>query len=183
MANTPTKQLAVAACALALAAVALGCGGSSSKTGTTATVNTAALWRNRTQQICTDGASAVRALGYVHITYGGIAQVGLPAVKHKLDVYVGRLLAILQTATQQERELHPPAQLSVAAGAERTIEAEEGDATGTLRRDVDAANSAAELSAAFNRWLERDAKLVQKGNAFARQYGLPECVATPPTGG
>jgi hypothetical protein len=146
-------------------------------------VTAAELWRNRTQQICTDGESAIRALGYVHITYGGIAQLGLPAVKHKLDVYVGRLLAIMQTVTQQERELVPPGRLSGAATAERAIAAEEGDATRTLRREVRAARNASELSAAFNRWLAHDAQLVAKGNAFAKRYGLPECVAASPTGG
>jgi hypothetical protein len=180
MAHTSTKRLAAAACVLALTAAPLGCGGSSSTTSTTATVSAAQLWRNRTQQICADGQSAIRALGVVHITYEGIARLGLPAVKHKLDVYVDRLLAILQTVAQQERELHPPAQLSAAATAEREIQGEEGDATRTLRRELDAANSAPELSAAFNRWLARDAQLVTRGNAFARQYGLPECVAASP---
>jgi hypothetical protein len=183
MVHTLTRRLAVAACALALTSVPLACGGSSSTTSTTAAVNTAELWRNRTQQICTDGDSAIRALGDVHITYAGIAQIGLPAVKHKLDVYLRRLLAIMQTVAQQERELHPPAQLSAAAATEHQIAAQEGDATRQLRKEVHAAQSASELSAAFNRWLARDGQLIARGNAFAQQYNLPECVAASPTSG
>lgn len=183
MARTAWKRLVTAACALALTSVPPGCGGSSSTTSTTAPVNSAELWRNRTQQICADGESAIKALGFVHITYGGIAQLGVPAVKHKLDVYVDRLLAILQTVAQQQRELHPPAQLSAAATAEREIEGQEGDATRTLRRALDAAQSPLELSAAFNRWLERDQQLIDRGNTLARQYDLPECVAAAPASG
>jgi hypothetical protein len=177
MAGTATKRLVTAACALALTSAPLGCGGSSSTTSVTAPVNSAELWRNRTQQICADGQSAIKALGYVHITDGGIAQLGLPAVKHKLAEYVDRLLAILQTVAQQQRELHPPAQLSAAATAEREIEGQEGDSTLTLRRELASAQSAFELSAAFNRWLDRDEQLIDRGNTLARQYGLPECVA------
>lgn len=176
MARRPSLCIALALCALAL--VPLGCGGSSSKSSsTTATSNAAALWRNRTQQICKDGQAAIAKLGYVEITYAGIARVGLPAVKQKLDVWIGRLLAILGAVAQQQRLLHPPTELSSAATAERQVETQEQHITQQLRSDIAASRTAREFSAAFRSWVQSDQEVVARGNSLASQYGLLACVA------
>jgi hypothetical protein len=181
-------RVAICAFGLTLSIGTSGCGSSSSEssntTAATSTVtppaNAALRWRTRTQEVCRAGRAAVARLGYVHITEAGIAQLGLPAVKQKLDSYLGRLLAILRSESRQQQRLAPPPELGSAATAERRIERDEQQATGSLRAAVASAKTAGQLSAAFRVWLHRDAQLVAEANALARRLHLPGCVAGAP---
>jgi hypothetical protein len=88
-------RVAALALSAALSLGGTGCGGSTSatdtKTSAPAAASARAAWAARTQELCREKRAAIAGLGYVHITYAGIARVGLPAVKRALDRYLGQL--------------------------------------------------------------------------------------------
>jgi hypothetical protein len=120
---------------------------------------------------------AVARLGYVHITYAGIAQEGLPAVKRKLEHYLDRLLGVLRTVAARQEALDPPTDLSSTAAAARALARQEQAITVTLKEEVAGAANAQQLAAAFRGWLQRDGQLAVRANTLARRLGLPDCVA------
>src|SRR5689334_17912426 len=88
----------------------LGCGSSKTSThsASVSEASTLAAWRASTQQLCTEKRSAIAGLGNVDITYGGIARLGLPAVKRLLDGYLGRVIGVVDTFDRRGRALATP---------------------------------------------------------------------------
>jgi hypothetical protein len=179
-----TTTLALLACGALLLGLPA-CGGSptthSSSTPSHAT--TASVWASQTQQLCREKRAAIASLGYVHITYAGIARIGLPAVKGILDRYLLRLLAVLRTFSQRQHQLTtPPAFVSTMAVASE-VDGESQAATIRVQQSVAGANSPAGLTAAFGVWLATLQRLSARGDALAQQLNLPACrsgsAATP----
>jgi hypothetical protein len=152
------------------------CGGSSnSSTHVTATSSASSTWAAQTQALCRQKRAAIAQLGYVNITYAGIARVGLPAVKRSLDAYLGRLLTVLRSFSARQRAVStPPAFVSTMATAS-AIDAESQAATAKLRAEIAGVANARQLSAAFNSWLATLKHLSAQGDAVARQLNLPAC--------
>jgi hypothetical protein len=103
-------RTALMASAIGLAVLGLSaCGGSGStlRTASThsapasggATAEPVTTWADQAQQLCSAKHAAIQALGYVHITYGGIERVGLPAAARVLDRYLARLVGVLDLRT------------------------------------------------------------------------------------
>lgn len=132
-------------------------------------------WAVRTGQLCQQKRAAIAALGEVHITYAGIARVGLPAVKAKLESYLGRLLGVLEKFAARQREVPLPDSLATPAAAAAELDRESQATTAKLRRQVAAAANAAELSQAFRQWLTSLQRLSARGDAIARALKLPQC--------
>ena len=162
---------------LACAGVALGqagCGGSTSAKSA-ATAGASADWGSRTEQLCREKRAAIAGLGYVHITYAGIARVGLPAVKRELELYLGRLLGVLQDFAARQRQLVPPSSLRQTMALAAAVNGQSYAVTSRLRRDVASVRSATELSGAFRVWLTSLQGLAARGDQLARQLNLPGC--------
>jgi hypothetical protein len=164
---------------LACAGVAIapaGCGSSANATkGIAAEPFATAAWRAKTQQVCREKRAAIAQLGNVHITFAGIAQVGLPTVKQELERYLTRLLAIVRRFAARQQQLKTPAPLASAmaqAGADN-VRAEQ--ATERLQGAIAAAPSATALSSAFRAWLGTLQRLSAHGDVLARQLNLPGC--------
>jgi hypothetical protein len=156
----------------------LGCGSSSPKTSTSASSTSAAAtaaWAARTQQLCVQKEAAIAQLGNVNITYGGIARIGLPAVKQLLDRYLGRLLGILRLFHQRQLQLTPPPSFAPAVAQAAQLDLEAQAATTRVRSDIANAQTANQLSAAFQTWLTTLKGLTPRGDALARQLNLPKC--------
>jgi hypothetical protein len=137
-----------------------------------------AEWASRTERLCRDKRAAITGLGYVHITNAGIARVGLPAVKHKLDLYLGRLLGVLQDFAGRQRQLAAPPSLSSTMAAATDADRQAQAATSRLRREVASASSPTELSVAFRGWTTRLQRLAARGDVLADQLNLPACRGT-----
>jgi hypothetical protein len=156
-----------------------GCGGSAATPRTpakpAATPSAAVAWAASTQQLCREKVAAVTALGSVHITYGGIARVGLPAVRRTLDAYLARLLAVLREFARRQQQLQTPLAAASAMRVAREVDGESQAATSRLRTQVAAAQSPAQLSAAVQGWLATLKPLAARGDAVARQLNLPGC--------
>jgi hypothetical protein len=178
--------------------VASGCGGSAnsssvasskpvhpvitSATGTAGATTTTsassagiAAWAAQTQKLCIAKRAAIARLGDVHITYAGIARVGLPAVKRSLDRYLGKLLAVLSGFERRQQLIATPPSLRPVMSQAAAIDAQSQNATRRVRADVASSNTAAELSAGFNSWLATLQRLSARGDAVARQLGLSAC--------
>jgi hypothetical protein len=140
-----------------------------------ASTSARATWAARTQQLCREKRLMVGQLGSVHITYAGIARVGLPAVKRWLDRYLARLLAILRDSSQRQRQLPIPPSLSSTIAMATEIDRQSQSATRRLRHDVASAGTAAALSGAFRAWIATSQRLAARGDALARQLNLPMC--------
>jgi hypothetical protein len=176
----------LAVTALALALGLLGCGGSTSTSHSASTTsapptNATVVWASQTEGLCREKRAAIAGLGYVHITYAGIAQVGLPEVKRRLDLYLGRLLGVLREFTGRQRQLVTPPSLSATMAQANEVDLQSQAATIRLRRDVAGARSAAELSSAFQAWITSTRRLAVRGDALPRQLNLAGCLsgATP----
>jgi hypothetical protein len=133
------------------------------------------VWASSTQQLCQQKRAAIANLGSVHITYAGIARVGLPAVKRSLEGCLDRLLAVLREFSRRQQQLAtPPAFVSTIRIAAE-VDAESEAATTQLRAAVARARSATELSAAFRAWLTTLSQLSPRGDAAAARLNLPAC--------
>jgi hypothetical protein len=169
---------------LVLAVVLAGCGGSSSSGPTSRTTSAStqqsqtAAWRSSVTQLCLRKRAAIGQLGSIHITYGGIARVGLPAVKRSLERYLERLQAVLREFAARRRALTTPPSLTSTVRQVDLLDAQSRATTSRLQTAVAGAGSAAELSAAFRTWLATLQRLSERGNTLARQLDLgPECGA------
>lgn len=169
-----------------LGGLATGCGGSGGMTvggpppARTSRSAGSALdtWKTATQAICRQKRTAIANLGSVHITYGGIARLGLPAVRRLLDGYLGRLLAILRHYAQRQHALGTPASVASIMARVRALDGELQAATVHLRAVLTHVTTAAGLSAVFRNWLVSIQKLGARGEALARQLNLPACETT-----
>lgn len=185
--RSASTSVRVAAAVIAgIALMLAGCGGGKSgSTGTraasgarTAAVTSPTVWAQRTQALCQQKRAAVAALGYVHITYGGIARVGLPAVKRSLDAYLGRLLSVLREFSARQRLIPAPASVAGLMNEARALDESSQAVTADLRRALGGVRSASALSAAFRAWGARTAELAARGDALARHLHLRGCLAT-----
>jgi hypothetical protein len=175
---------------LLLAALLAGCGGSSSSSPSTTAASKpspaaqTAAWTSSVKQLCVQKRAAIARLGNVHITYAGIARVGLPAVKRDLEAYLGRLQAVLREFAARRRALTtPPSLVSTVQGVDQ-IDDQSTAATRRLQAAVARVGSASELSAAFRTWLATLQGLVVRGNSLAQQLNLvPECGSSGPNAG
>lgn len=156
--------------------VLAGCGGSSSQTHTD-DASARAAWAAKTQQLCREKRSSIARLGGVHITFAGIARVGLPAVKRSLDGYLGRLLDVLRSYSRRQQQLATPSSAASAMNEAMAVDRQSQAATVRVRDEVGAARNAAELSAAFGRWTATLRQLSARGDALARQLGLSACAS------
>ncbi len=142
-----------------------------------------AAWASQTQKLCIAKRAAVARLGYVNITYAGIARVGLPAVKRSLDRYLANLLAVLNDFSHRQQGIATPPSLRPVISQAAAIDLQSQNATRRVRTVVASSNTAAELSAGFNAWLMTLQRLSARGDAVARQLGLGACrsgaTATP----
>ena len=161
---------AVAVCAALLVGA---CGGSSSSTSSAP--SRTAVWSAQTQALCKEKQAAIARLGYVHITYGGIARVGLPAVKRSLDAYLGRLLAVLRTFSARGHQLTTPAAYVSAMGTANQLDAESQAVTARLKAEIAGVANAGQLTSAFRSWLTSLHQISGRGDAVARQLNLPAC--------
>ncbi len=173
-----------------IAALVAGCGSSSSSTSSTRTASQAAqpsqtaAWASSVKQLCVQKRAAIARLGSVHITYAGIAKVGLPAVEQSLAAYLGRLQAVLREFQQRRRALTTPPSLVSTVRVVDQIDAQSQTATTRLTTAVAHVGSAAELSSAFRAWLAALQGLAARSNALAQQLKLvPECGSSGPSSG
>jgi hypothetical protein len=168
--------------ALVVVVMVAGCGGSgsSSSPARTASATTppssTAAWTSSVKQLCVQKRAAIGQLGSVHITYGGIARAGLPAVKRSLEGYLGRLEVVLREFAVRRRALATPPSLVSTVREVDQIDDQSQAATRQLQAAVARAGTAAELSAAFRTWLVTLQRLAGRSNALAQQLNLgPEC--------
>jgi hypothetical protein len=145
---------------------------SASHTTTSASVP---AWAAEAQKLCIAKRAAIARIGYVHITYAGIARVGLPAVKRSLDRYLTSLLAVLSEFDQRQQRIVAPQSLRGVMRQAAAIDAQSQDATRRVRTVVASSKTAAELSAGFNDWLATLQRLAARGDAVAQQLGLSAC--------
>ena len=176
-------QLILCLACAGLAIASAGCGsGSDATRGIAAEPFATAGWRAKTQQVCREKRAAIAQLGYVNITFAGIAQIGLPAVKRKLELYLTRLLAVLHRFAARQRQLRTPSPLVSAMGRASADNARAEQATEQLRLQIASAPSAIKLSSAFRDWTATLQRLAADGDQLARQLNLPGCrsgAATP----
>jgi hypothetical protein len=180
--------IACVACA-GLALAPLGCGGTSSRrtaSGQGDGSSTRAEWATRTQQLCREKRVAIGRLGYVHITYAGIAREGLARVKGLLDDYLGRLLGVLRDFYQRQQQIATPPPLRPTVAMATEVDLQSQTATSRVRRDVASATTASALSAAFSAWIATLQRLAARGDALAQELNLPACrsgtgAASPPS--
>jgi hypothetical protein len=156
-----------------------GCGGStatkSAAPTSAAPTSASAAWASRTEQLCREKRAAITRLGYVHITYAGIARVGLPTVKQKLDLYLARLLGVLHDFAGRQRQLAPPPLLRSTMAVASDLDGQAQAGVSRLRRDAASAKSAIELSTAFRVWITNSQGLAARGDVLARELNLPDC--------
>jgi hypothetical protein len=163
---------------VALALSLLGCGGggtSTSRTTTSTSADARAVWAQQTQQLCREKRAAITGLGDIHITYGGIAREGLPAVKRLLDRYLVRLLAVLHDFSLRQRQLTTPASVSATVALAEDIDRHSRAATRRLRVELARTATAAQFSAVFRNWIATEQRLAVRGDALAQQLNLPSC--------
>jgi hypothetical protein len=164
-----------------LTASVTGCGSSSSSSSNTTAPRPSppsqtAAWTSSVKQLCVQKRAAVTSLGSIHITYAGIARVGLPAVKRSLEAYLGRLQVVLREFAERRRALTTPSSLVSTVRVVDQIDDRSQAATSRLQAAVARAGSAAELSAAFRTWLATLQRLALRSNALAQQLNLvPDC--------
>jgi hypothetical protein len=198
------RRLLVCLAGAGIALTASGCGSSSSSsrkgatastaittttttatgtTGTTAgTTGTTAgdpltVWKTKTEQLCAQKRAAVAALGNIHITYAGIARVGLPKVKLALERYLGRLVGVLEEFHARQHQLTPPASIAaIFAQAEVNSHAAEA-ATVLLRTRIAGVQSAQRLASAFSTWLATVKTLAARSDKLAHQLHLTGCLS------
>jgi hypothetical protein len=164
------------------------CGGTASAPRTTAshsapstprrggtTSNPAATWADETQQLCIAKHATILALGYVHITYGGIERVGLPAAKRVLDHYLVRLLGVLERYEQQQRRLTPPASDVALVASAHGVDSESISATRHLESAMGDATTAEQFHRDFQAWITTLQSLDTRGDALARALHVPQC--------
>jgi hypothetical protein len=114
-------------------------------------------------------------LGSVHITYGGIARLGLPAVRRLLERYLDRLLGVLRHFAARQRALTtPPSRIQIMTKV-RALDDQLQAATVHLREAVTQVRSAAGLSSVFRAWLVSLQHVGARGEALARELKLPTC--------
>jgi uncharacterized protein YidB (DUF937 family) len=176
--------------AVVLAIAVTACGGSSSsssagastktaqspRTSTTAGPASASPWRAATDQLCQAKLGALVRLGYVDITYAGIAREGLPKIKRLLLAYFARMLALERHFGALQLQIPVPGSIRFDAVRADRIEASEEASITRLQVQLGSVSSAAELSAAFNGWLGGGRALAVQGNALAHTLGLGACV-------
>lgn len=179
---SPMRRAVIICVALALALA--GCGGSKSTTSTSTTTsatatsssaNARAAWAEQTEQLCREKRAAIANLGSIHITYGGIARDGLPAVTRLLDRYLARLLTVLREFTQRQRQLATPPSVAATMAQADEVNRRAEAATVRLRRDIARAATAAQFSAAFNVWITTEQRLATRGDLLAQQLDLSGC--------
>jgi hypothetical protein len=139
-----------------------------------------AAWVSGTQHLCREKKAAIARLGYVDITYGGIARVGLPAVKRILDRYLARLLGVLRSFTWRQQQLVTPPSLRVTMPVANQIDQQSQAATIRLRDDVARAKTAREFSDAFRAWIATLQRLVVRDNKLTQQMNLSACLSGSP---
>lgn len=160
-----------------LLGLSAGCGGNGTpnRSSDTSPVTGLAAWDAKTQELCREKQAAIANLGSVHITYGGIARLGLPAVKQLLARYLDRLLALLRRfAARQQQLTTPPSRVSIMTRV-RALDREVQAATVQLRAQLSNVTNAEGLSAAFRTWLVALKRLGARGEALAHQLKLPAC--------
>jgi hypothetical protein len=136
-----------------------------------------AAWRAKTETLCREKVASITGLGYVHITYAGIARVGLPAVKRAFERYLDRLLAVLREFSRRQQQLVTPAPAAAAMRTAAVIDRQSQAATIRLRSAVSQARSATDFTAAVKVWLTTLRGLGSRGDALARRLRLPGCVS------
>jgi hypothetical protein len=114
----------------------------------------------------------------VHITYGGIASVGLPAVKRLLRQYVGRLQAILRSFYRRGQQIPVQSSLRATMQQANANSLQSQSVTSRLQRELLRAQTAAQLSSAFNAWIAALRPLAVQGDAMARKLGLTSCLSS-----
>jgi hypothetical protein len=119
--------------------------------------------------------AAIASLGYVDITYGGIARVGLPAVKRIFDRYLVRLLDVLRSFSHRQHQLVTPPSLRLPMARADQIDRQSQSATTVLREDVASARTAGEFFHAFRGWTATLQRLVPADEKLAQQMNLPAC--------
>lgn len=168
------RYLALSITAVVVGSLLLGCGGDEEGSDSLSTSE----WRSEVAQLCTDKREAVANLGFIRITERGIEQAGLPAAKQKLDVYLGRLLAVSRRYRQQRERLTPPAELRTAARQADAIGQSSETAIVDLRKRLSNVTTTAQFTAAFNEWLSENTKLTERGNAIADRLDISACKTT-----
>jgi hypothetical protein len=187
-------RLLVCLAGAGIALTASGCGSGSSSSGkgatapatttttTTGTTGTTAsssltVWKRKTEQLCAQKSAAVSALGNIHITYAGIARVGLPKVKLALERYLGRLLGVLARFSTRQHRLTPPASIASlfaqAAAINRVSEA----ATVLLRKRIGGVQSAHQLASVFSSWVATVQTVAARSDKLAHQLHLTGCLS------
>ena len=161
--GAPRRLLARVVC-VALMGVAAGCGGSG-----------ASAWDAKTQELCREKQAAITNLGSVHITYGGIARLGLPAVERLLEGYLSRLLGVLRGFAQRQRELGTPPSVASTMNRVSALDDQVQAATVSVRTAVVHATTTAGLITVFRSWLVTLQHLGVRGEALARQLNLTAC--------
>jgi hypothetical protein len=183
-----SRRLLVCVVCLGLLGMAGGCGSGRNRTRNhshnTSTIGNhpsgLAGWEAKTQELCREKQAAIAGLGSVHITYGGIARLGIPAVKRLLTRYLDRLLAVLhQFAARQGQLSTPPSRVAITNRV-RSLDGEVQAATVHLRMELAGVTSATGLSAAFRTWLAALQRLGARGEALAQQLKLPACESARP---
>ena len=167
-----------------LLGLAAGCGGSGGSgagmdSNDTSTVGHRVTgrdaWDAKTQQLCTQKKAAIASLGDVHITYGGIARLGLPAVKRLLERYLDRLLAVLRQFAGRQRQLTTPPSLVAVMTKIMAVDVQIQASIVRLRAAVVQVTTAGGLSAVFRAWLSTLQQLSGQAEALAVHLNLPAC--------
>lgn len=169
---------------MTLLGLAAGCGGSAGSgagkhSNDTSTVGQRlsglAAWDAKTQQLCREKRAALASLGNVDITYGGIARIGLPAVKRLLERYLNRLLGVLREFAGRQRALSTPPSLVGVMTKIRAVDVQIQAATVHLHGAVARVTSAAGLSSVFRAWLASLQHLSGHAETQALALKLPAC--------
>lgn len=182
--TAPARRMFVVALVCApLLAMTAGCGAngrSAASVASSAGPSNMSVWRAATEALCRQKQTAIASLGAIHITYGGIARLGLPAVKRLLERYLTRLLAILQKFASRQRALPTPPALVSTIRAVRALDDQLQAATVRLRAALAGVSTAAGLSAVFRTWLVTLQHLSVRGEALARRLDVPACESQGP---
>ncbi|MGO9789177.1 MAG: hypothetical protein ACLP8S_06550 [Solirubrobacteraceae bacterium] len=187
--QTAGLRSALTACVICLTVIGLSaCGGAASTRRTTSTHSTpsalpnggatstaVATWADEAQQLCLAKHAALLALGYVHITYGGIERVGLPAVERLLDHYLVRLLGVLELYAQRQRRLNPPVSDVALLASARALDSESLSATRHLESAIAGASTAEQFAENFHAWIATLQSLGRRGDALALALHIPQC--------
>lgn len=143
---------------------------SAPSTGAPATTTTAstpsaavAAWAAQTKRLCIAKRAAIAKLGHIHITYAGIARVGLGAVKRAPDSYLGKLPAVPNDSYRRRQRIATPPSLRPTMSQAVAIDLQSQNATRRVRTAVASSKTAAELSAGFNAWLATLQRLSLRG--------------------